>query len=63
METTIILAGDDAKAFAMMKVLQSLGVFDVKLGSVTLDFDQTGAIKNVKIEKNYRIQQIPLTGK
>lgn len=54
METTIILLGDDAKKWAMMKSLEKLGVFNIRYGSVTINFDGSGKISNVKIEQNYR---------
>ncbi len=55
MNTTIVLVGKDAKLWAMMKVLDALGAFDVSYGSVKIDFDGQGKISNVKIEKNYRL--------
>ena len=54
MQTTIILIGKEAKIYAMMKVLDSLGAWDITYGKLTLDFDGVGKISNVKIEKNYR---------
>ena len=54
MNTTIILQGNDARMWAMMKVLDSLGAFDVKFGKVSIDFDGQGKVSNVRIEKNYR---------
>lgn len=55
MQTTIILQGKDAKMWAMMKALDSLGVFDVVYGKVSIDFDGQGKISNVKVEKNHRM--------
>ena len=57
-ETTIILRGKDAKMWAMMKALEGLGMFDVKFGKVTIDFDGQGKIGNVRVEKNYRVFEI-----
>jgi hypothetical protein len=54
METTIILTGKEAKQWAMMKVLDNMGAFDVKFGKISIDFDGQGRISNVKIEKNFR---------
>jgi len=42
------------KQFMLMEFLNSVGVFDTKLGRVTLDFDAQGNIGNVKIEHNYK---------
>jgi hypothetical protein len=58
MQTTIILQGKEAKMWAMMKALEALGVFDVVYGSVKIDFDGTGKISNVKIEKNFRVLEL-----
>lgn len=55
MQTNIILQGKDAKKWALMQALDSLGVFDVTFGKVSIDFDGQGKISNVKIEKNFRI--------
>jgi len=54
METTIILQGKAAQQWALMNVLDSVGVFDIAYGRATIDFDGEGRISNVKIEKNYR---------
>ena len=54
MQTTIILVGEDARLWTLMKGLQTLGAFDVKYGSVEINFDGNGKISNVKITKNYR---------
>ena len=43
-----------AKQWMMMEFLNSVGVFDVKLGRVTMDFDARGQIGNVKVEYNYK---------
>lgn len=55
MQTTIILQGKDAKMWATMKALDALEVFDIKYGSVKIDFDGNSRISNIKIEKNYRL--------
>lgn len=54
MNTTIILQGNDARMWAMMKVLDNLGAFEIKFGRLTVDFDGQGKVSNVKIEKNFR---------
>ena len=54
METSIILTGKKAKMWAMMEVLDSYGAFDISYGSVKVDFDGQKNISNIKIEKNYR---------
>lgn len=61
MQTTIILQGKEAKQWAMMKALDSLGVFDVVYGSVKIDFDGQGKISNVKVEKNFRVLELTNT--
>lgn len=55
METTLILQGKEAKMWAMMKALDTLGAFDVVYGKVSIDFDGQGKISNVKIEQNYKV--------
>lgn len=47
-----------AKQWLLMEFLNSVGVFDLKLGRVTIDFDKDGAIGNVKIEQNYKPQKV-----
>lgn len=59
MQTTIILQGKEAKMWAMMKALDSLGAFDIKYGGVYVTFDGEGKISNVKVEKNYRPMTMP----
>lgn len=49
---------EDIKLFTLMKALQAVGVFDVKFGRVTIDFDGTGKVSNVKIEKNFRVLEL-----
>lgn len=55
MNTIVISTQEELKKYAMMCLLDSLGVFDTKLGRVTIDFDKMGKIGNIKIEKNYRL--------
>ena len=60
MQTTIILTGKEAKMWAMMKALDSMGAFDIAYGSVKIDFDGKKTISNVKIEKNFRPELSPI---
>jgi len=57
-EIQLTLSQEQAKQWLMMEFLNSIGVFDLRLGRVTIDFDKEGAIGNVKIEKNYKPQVI-----
>lgn len=54
-EVTVILQGKDAQMWATMKALEALGVFDIKFGKVSIDFDGQSKISNIKVEKNYRV--------
>lgn len=58
MNTIVISTEKDMQIWTMMKLLESLGVFDTKLGKVTIDFDGQGRIGNIKIEKNYRVPHV-----
>ena len=58
METTITLKGKDLKLWTLMKALESVGVFDVIYGKVSIDFDGQGKVSNVKIEKNFRVLEL-----
>lgn len=42
------------KQYILMQFLDSVGVFDVKLGRVILDFTKEGTIGNVSITHNYK---------
>lgn len=55
MLTTVQLTEQEAKLFIMMQLLQSLGVFDIKSGSVTIHFDKDGKIGSVEINKTYKL--------
>lgn len=57
-KTVVYMNEQQAKQWLMMEFLNSVGVFDLKLGRVTIDFDKDGAIGNVKIEKNYKPQKV-----
>lgn len=43
-----------AKQYIMMQMLDSLGVFDIKNGRVSIDFNREGQIGNVDIIQHYR---------
>jgi hypothetical protein len=46
---------------AVFEVLNQAGVFDIKNGSVTIDFSDTGHMMNVRITtQTYRRGQVPL---
>lgn len=59
MNTTIILEGKDAKKWAMLQTLNSLGVFDIKFGKVVINFDGESKISNIEITQNYRLPTLP----
>lgn len=42
------------KQFSFIKLMQSLGVFDIKNGSVKINFNNTGEIGLVEINKTFR---------
>lgn len=41
------------KRYAFMKLLDSLGIFDVTTGSITVHFGGKGEIGKVEVHKNY----------
>lgn len=53
--TTIQVTEEEAKMFVMMQLLRSLGVFDIKSGSVTIHFDKQGQIGGVEVKKTYNL--------
>ncbi len=53
--TTIQITDIDAKTFIMMRLLQSLGVFDIKSGSVEIHFTATGEIGGVDLHKHVKV--------
>lgn len=55
---TVILTDKEIQTWALMKSLEAMGAFDVRFGSVLINFDGQGKISNVKIEKNYRVQEL-----
>lgn len=59
--TTIELTAADAllfvefqKRYALMQLLDNIGAFAVKSGSVTIHFDALGAIANVEVKRHYK---------
>ena len=57
-KTVVYMDERQAKQWLLMEFLNSVGVFDLKLGRVTIDFDKDGAIGNVKIEQNFEPQKV-----
>lgn len=59
--TPIYLSPIQAKQFMLMEFLNSIGVFDTKLGRVIIDFDAQGKIGNVSITHNYKVPEIDIS--
>ncbi len=53
--TTLQVNAEEAKLFIMMRLLQSLGVFDIKNGNVTIHFDKNGGIGKIDIHQIHTI--------
>ena len=60
--TTVYLDDETAKLFvefqkrhAFMKLMEEIGAFDIKSGSVEIHFDNIGQIKDVKKHLLYRL--------
>ncbi len=53
--TTIQISDEEAKMFVMMQLLRSLGVFDIKSGSVTIHFGKSGEVGSVDVHKKYQV--------
>ena len=58
---TIELTNEDAllfaqfqKRYAFIKLLESLGAFDIKSGNIKINFDEIGAIGVVEVNRYYR---------
>ncbi len=45
---------DLQKRAVFMKMLESIGAFDIKSGTLTVNFDSAGAISSVEVRKLYR---------
>lgn len=43
------------KRYAFMKLLESIGAFDVKNGYITIHFDNIGGIGSVDVQRHYRL--------
>lgn len=61
MSTTVELSKEDAllfiefqKRYAFVAMMESLGVFDIRNGSVTINFDSRGAISTVVKNEVFR---------
>lgn len=60
--TTITLTPEDAqlfiqfqKRFAFMKLLDSMGAFDIRSGSLTVHFTNTGEIGSIDKHQHFRL--------
>ncbi len=60
-QVTIFLAPIDVEAFKLFqkhyvafKMLDSIGAFNIKAGSITLDFDKEGQIKGINKQEMFR---------
>ncbi len=60
-QVTIYLTPIDVESFKLFqkhyiafKMLDSVGAFNIKAGSVTINFDQEGQIKGIKKEEMFR---------
>ena len=60
--TTIQLTPDEAalfvqfqKRFLFMKLLESVGAFDIKSGYITIHFDNLGGIGSVDVQRHYKL--------
>lgn len=43
------------KRYAFIKLMESIGAFDLKSGAVTIEFDRMGQIKDVKKYQHYQV--------
>ena len=43
------------KHYLLVKLLESVGAFDVKGGSVTIHFDATGGVGSVDVQRHFRL--------
>lgn len=41
------------KRYAFIEIMESIGAFDIKSGSVKLSFDKLGAIGSIEVLKHY----------
>lgn len=61
-QTTIFLNEEDARLFLLyqkhylfMKLLESVGAFDLKSGSITIHFTNTGEIGSVDVQRHLKM--------
>jgi len=61
-QITVFLSPEEAtlfvefqKRFTFMKLMESLGAFSVKSGSVTIHFDNLGKIASVDKQEHYKL--------
>lgn len=54
---TILLEGKEIQMWTIMKAMDAIGVFDIKFGSATINFDGQGKVSNIEIKRNYRVQE------
>lgn len=45
------------KRFAFVKVMESIGAFDLKSGSITINFDHLGQIGSIDKQEHLRLQK------
>lgn len=62
--TAVQLSPEDAKLFIefqrrylFMKLLESVGAFTIKSGSITIHFDNLGGVANVETKNFYKLPQ------
>ncbi len=51
------------KRFAFMKLLESVGAFDIRSGSLTIFFDNIGGIGSIDIQRKYKCHPYPQVDK
>lgn len=43
------------KRYAFMQLLESIGAFDIRSGSITIHFDNLGGVGSVDTNRHYRL--------
>ncbi len=51
------------KHYTFIKLLESVGVFELKSGTVTINFDKFGRVGNIDINKHFNIDLTSPTNK
>lgn len=51
------------KHYTFIKLLESVGVFELKSGTVTISFDKFGRVGNIDVNKHYNIDLTPSVDK